>query len=46
VALALSDNPVAQSTAPPPRLSKIVYASVVASAPDQIWQIDLFFRIV
>jgi transposase InsO family protein len=43
VKLVLSDNPVIQATAPPPKPGKVVYQSVVAGAANDSWQADLFF---
>jgi hypothetical protein len=38
VKLVLSDNPVVQATAPPPKPEKFVYQSVVAGAANDSWQ--------
>jgi hypothetical protein len=39
----LSDNPVVQATAPPVKPGKIRYQSIVASAPNESWTVDLVF---
>jgi transposase InsO family protein len=43
VKLVLSDNPVVQATAPHPKPGKIRYQSIVASAPNESWTVDLVF---